>query len=75
MQCCSEGRAIVYSDESYLMSTYTNSSHVNLKEWSDDSNAGIASPINKEKSLICLHAGGEMDFFNDCLVLWQANTT
>lgn len=62
-----EGRPIVYNDESYI-----DSSHVSKKGWSDDSNAGIAAPINKGKRLIMLHAGGEMGFIEGCLTMWEA---
>jgi transposase len=63
-----EGRPIVYTDESYI-----DSSHVSTKGWSDGSKEGIAAPITKGKRLIFLHAGGEMGFIKDCLVMWQAS--
>lgn len=62
-----EGRPIVYNDESYI-----DSSHVSRKAWSDNSNSGVAAPINKGKRLIMLHAGGEMGFIKDCLTMWEA---
>ncbi|KAG8268245.1 hypothetical protein J6590_108454 [Homalodisca vitripennis] len=63
-----EQRAIIYTDESYIDST-----HVSKKGWSDDSTAGLAVPLSKGNRLIFLHAGGEMGFIKDCLVMWQAN--
>lgn len=62
-----EGRPIVYNDESYI-----DSSHVSKKGWSDNSNAGVAAPINKGRRLVMLHAGGEMGFIDGCLTMWEA---
>lgn len=66
-QFCAEGRPIVYKDESYI-----DPSHVSKKGQSDDSNTGKAAPINKEKCLIMLHAGGEMAFIEGCLTMLEA---
>lgn len=42
-----EGRPIIYTDESYIDST-----HVSGKSWSDDSIAGVATPVSKGARLI-----------------------
>lgn len=43
------------------------------KGWSDNSQAGVAVPISKGNRLILLHAGGEMGFIDNCLIMWKAN--
>lgn len=62
-----EGRPIVYTDETYIHSTHSSS-----KGWSDDSTSGVAVPISKGKRLIIVHAGGEMGFINNCLTMWKS---
>lgn len=62
-----EDRSIVYMDETYIHST-----HVSSKGWSDDSIAGISAPISKGHRLIVVHAGGEMGFIDNCLIIWKS---
>ncbi|KAK9759305.1 hypothetical protein QE152_g143 [Popillia japonica] len=52
-----EGRPIVFTDESYI-----HSSHTQTKEWADDSLLGLKKPISKGQRLIMVHAGGREGF-------------
>lgn len=64
----SEGRPIVYLDESYIHST-----HMQSQSWSDDSNNGLRTPISKGNRLIIIHAGGEKGFVPNALKTWKAS--
>ena len=52
-----EGRNIIYQDETWLDTCYTNK-----KVWQSDNVPGIYMPYNKGQRLIVIHAGGEMGF-------------
>jgi hypothetical protein len=52
-----EERPIVFTDE-----TYIHSSHTQTKDWVDSRNLSLQKPIGKGNRLIILHAGGEMGF-------------
>lgn len=52
-----EGRSIVYMDETYLHTT-----HTTPLAWSDESLSGLFSPVSKGQRLIIIHAGGEHGF-------------
>ena len=64
-----QNRPIVYMDESYILST-----HVAKRTWCDDSNEGLHAPISKGQRAIIIHAGGEMGFIPNALVIWKAGT-
>lgn len=64
----SEGRPIVYLDESYIHST-----HMQTKSWADESNNGLRVPISKGDRLIIIHAGGEKGFIPNALKTWKAS--
>lgn len=64
----SEGRPIVYIDESYIHST-----HMQSKSWADESNNGLRVPISKGDRLIIIHAGGEKGFIPNGLQTWKAS--
>lgn len=64
----SEGRPIVYLDESYIHST-----HMQSKSWADESNNGLRVPISKGDRLIIIHAGGEKGFIPNALKTWKAS--
>ncbi|XP_054260045.1 uncharacterized protein LOC128984729 [Macrosteles quadrilineatus] len=63
----SEGRPIVYMDESYVCSD-----HVSGKMWSDGSNNVLHTPVSKGERLIIVHAGGEQGFVPNALAMWKA---
>lgn len=62
-----QGRPIVYIDE-----TYIHSSHTQPKSWYDQTNLGLHKPVSKGERLIILHAGGEMGFINDALLIFKS---
>lgn len=59
----SEGRPVIYMDESYVHST-----HTKPLSWSDGSEAGLKTPISKGERLIIVHAGNEHGFVNNALL-------
>lgn len=63
----SEGRPIVYMDESYVCSD-----HVSGKMWSDGSSNVLHTPVSKGERLIIVHAGGEQGFVPNALAMWKA---
>ena len=65
----SENRPIVFLDESYIHSGHTNS-----RSWSDDSSNGLFAEISKGQRLIMIHAGGEMGFIPNALLLFKSGT-
>lgn len=67
LQYRSEGRNIIYTDE-----TYIHSSHVREKGWFDDSLKGITKPISKGQRLIIVHAGGEKGFIKNGLLIFKS---
>lgn len=62
-----ENRPIIFTDESYIHSTHTQS-----KEWSDNSLLGLKKPISKGNRLIMVHAGGKMGFIQNALLLFKS---
>jgi hypothetical protein len=58
---------IVYVDESYTLS-----SHVKNKSWSDDSSEGFFAPFYRGQSLIIIHEGGENSFLLNALIIWKS---
>lgn len=66
----SQNRPIVYLDE-----TYIHSGHTSSKNWTDDSTKGLFSLISKGQRLIIVHAGGEMGFIKDSLLIFKSGTT
>jgi hypothetical protein len=62
-------RKIVFTDE-----TYIHSSHTQNKDWVDDRNCSLKGPISKGNRLIIVHAGGEMGFVNDALLIFKSGT-
>lgn len=64
-----QNRPIIYIDETYLHGGHTQS-----KSWSDNSSEGLFSNISKGQRLIMLHAGGEMGFLPNTLVIFKSGT-
>lgn len=67
VQYRSEGRNIVYTDE-----TYIHSSHTHNKGWYDESLKGLQKPISKGQRLIIVHAGGETGFVQNGLLIFKS---
>lgn len=63
----SEGRPIVYMDESYVCSD-----HISGKMWSDGSTNILHTPVSKGERLIIVHAGGDQGFIPNALAMWKA---
>lgn len=62
-------RPIIYLDESYV-----HSSHTVSKSWNDNTSNGLMCPISKGQRLIMVHAGGEMGFVNDALLIFKSGS-
>lgn len=43
------------------------------KSWCDDSNNGLLSPVSKGQRLIIIHAGGEIGFVPNALLMWKSH--
>jgi hypothetical protein len=52
--------------ESYILLT-----HTTKKSWCNESNEGLCVPIAKGDCLIIIHAGGEMGFIPNALLMWK----
>lgn len=65
-----ENRPIVYLDESYILST-----HVCQKGWTDDSAEGLKTALSKGQRAIIVHAGGEMGFIPNALLIWKSGSS
>ena len=63
----SEGRPIIYTDESYVDSTHTSS-----KSWSDGTKEGLKKKISKGQRVIMVHAGSETGFVPNALLIFKA---
>lgn len=63
------GKPIVFLDE-----TYIHAGHTKSKSWSDNSNKGLFKNISKGSRLIIVHAGGEMGFIPNCLLIFKSGT-
>ncbi|KAJ8930956.1 hypothetical protein NQ314_016191 [Rhamnusium bicolor] len=62
-----EGRPIIYTDETYLHSTYTA-----LKGWTDSSSKSFTKPISKGHLLIILDAGSKSGFIHNGLLIFKS---
>lgn len=62
-----EKRPIVYMDE-----TYFHSSSSSEKSWSDSEKTGLKKPVSKGQRVIVVHAGGEMGFVPNALVMFKS---
>ena len=60
-----KGRPIIYLDE-----TYIHASHTPPMGWYGANDAGVKTPISKGRRLIVVHAGGEMDFVANALLIF-----
>lgn len=60
-------RPIVYIDE-----TYIHSSHTSSKMWTDESTKGLFRNISKGPRLIIVHAGGNMGFIPNALLIFKS---
>lgn len=65
----SEQRPIVFIDE-----TYIHSGHTKSKSWSDDSLNGLFCNISKGPRMIIIHAGGDMGFIPNALLMFKSGT-
>lgn len=65
----SQGRQIVYLDE-----TYIHAGHTSSKSWTDNTSKGLLSTISKGNRLVIVHAGGEMGFIPNCLLIFKSGT-
>lgn len=63
------GRSIVFLDE-----TYVHAGHTVSKSWSDDSSKGLLTNISKGNRLIMVHAGGEMGFIPNALLIFKSGS-
>ncbi|CAG5042679.1 unnamed protein product [Parnassius apollo] len=63
-----QGRAIVYTDETYIDTSDTSS-----KSYSDRSASGLKKPVSKGNRLIIVNAGGECGFIPNALLMFKAN--
>lgn len=64
-----EGRAIIYTDESYV-----DSSHSNPKAWTDGSTKGLKTPISKGQRVVIVHAGSVAGFVPNALLTFKAGS-
>lgn len=69
MRYRSEGRPIIYTDETYIHST-----HTATKEWSDGSLQTLKTPVAKGKRLIIVHAGNENGFVPGALLIFKSGS-
>lgn len=63
----SEGRNIVYMDETYIHASYTRKN-----SWSDNSSLGLKRPISDQKKVIIVDAGNEEGFVKGARLIFQA---
>lgn len=62
-----QGRPLVFTDETYL-----HSSHTIPKQWADDSGKTYTKPLSKGRRLIIVHAGGELGFVPNALLIFKS---
>ena len=62
-----EGRPIIYMDETYIHST-----HARSMNWSDSTNEGFKAPISKGSRFIIVHAGGVNGFVPNALLMFKS---
>jgi transposase len=65
----SQNQPIIFLDETYLHSGHTSS-----KNWTDESTKGLFPNISKGQRLIMVHAGGDMGFIPNCLLIFKSGT-
>lgn len=63
----SQGRPIIYTDESYI-----HSSHTLPRSWSDETSQGCKVPISKGDMLVIVHACSEQGFIPEALLIYPA---
>ncbi|XP_054276557.1 uncharacterized protein LOC128995564 [Macrosteles quadrilineatus] len=63
-----EGRPIVYTDETYVVTN-----HVTPSSWQDSTNGGLHVPVGNGDRLIIVHAGGEDGFIPNTFLQWKAS--
>ncbi|KAJ3622216.1 hypothetical protein MTP99_002741 [Tenebrio molitor] len=68
-QLRNEHQNIVFTDE-----TCIHSSHTQNKDRVDDRNCSLKGPISKGNGLIIVHAGDEMGFVNDALLIFKSGS-
>ncbi|XP_072375767.1 uncharacterized protein [Diabrotica undecimpunctata] len=64
-----ENRPIVYLDE-----TYVHSGHTLSKTWNDNFSKGLLMNISNGQRLIIVHAGGEMGFIPNALLIFKSGS-
>ena len=69
MRFRSEGRVIVYIDE-----TYINASHCIPKTWYGPNGEGIKAPLSRGRRWIIVHAGSAEGFVNDGLLIFKSGS-
>lgn len=62
-----EKRPIVYMDE-----TYFHSSSSSEKSWTDSEKTGLKKPVSKGQRVVVVHAGGEMGFVPNALLMFKS---
>lgn len=62
-----EARPIVYMDE-----TYFHGSSCSEKSWTDSDTSGLKKPVSKGQRVIVVHAGGEMGFVPNALLMFKS---
>lgn len=62
-----QGRPIIYTDETYIHSSYTSS-----KGWYDKQSKGFMKPVSKGQRLIIVHAGGSTGFVPNALLIFKS---
>lgn len=65
----SQNRPIIFVDE-----TYVHSGHKSSKSWTDNTTKGLFTTISKGNRLIIVHAGGEMGFIKDSLLMFKSGS-
>lgn len=67
----SQGRPIVYTDESYVLTT-----HVRNNTWAQkDKESPFMKKLNKGTRFILVHAGTDAGFIQDACLVYKANST
>ncbi|XP_063897313.1 uncharacterized protein LOC135118660 [Helicoverpa armigera] len=66
---CGEKKPVIFLDE-----TYIHSSHTVGRCWQSDNVDGALNPVSKGNRWIIVHAGGEMGFVENALLVFKSNT-
>lgn len=64
-----QGNPIVFLDE-----TYIHAGHTMSNSWTDNSSKGLFKNISKGSRLIIIHAGGDMGFIPNALLIFKSGT-